>query len=82
MHLLQFAAVCKSLLSNTSYGTPDGYGGQAAAIRESIVSDGSHGIGDGYGGQAAATTESRASDGCYGENYNSLEIISLPQFGW
>ena len=24
----------------------------------------------------------QSTSGCYGENYNSLEIISLPQFGW
>ena len=58
------------------------HGGQAYATIESIASDGSHGIANGHGGQAGATRESTPSDGCYGENYNSLEIISLPRFEW
>ncbi len=32
--------------------------------------------------QVVTPLEGIVADSCYGENYNSLEIISLPQFGW
>ena len=49
---------------------------------ERIIVYACHTIGNCDGGQTTATVERIIANTCYGENYNSLEIISLPQLKW
>ena len=72
----------KCSLPNGGYTVGDGDRCEARTVIESSIADAGHAAGDGDGGQAAAAIESRIADACYGENYNSLEIISLPQPKW
>ena len=75
-------AIPERIISNTRHTIGNSDGGEARATRERIISNARHTIGNSDGGEARATRERRISNACYGENYNSLEIISLPRFEW
>ena len=78
----QVAAAVEGRAADGGHAVGDVDSCQGGAVGEGSAADAGHAVGDVDRGQVAATPEGLAANYCYGGNYNSLEIILLPHFGW
>ena len=82
LHRGQTTAITERIITDARHAVGNLHRGQTTAIIERIIADTRHAVGNLHRGQTTAIIERIIADTCYGENYNSLEIISLPRFEW